>query len=855
MRNVVLMLGLILSIAIAARAQPYSGQVVDEAGVGVPHAKVMLEVTSDSWGGPLQKAEADENGRWKFEPERYQTSIKAIKVGAYAMDFAIGAGLEMNDAPMQLLSDGSFRTVLRRGTEIRGVVVDENGAPVEGAGIAIGAIRNIPNMTPEFPTDAKGEFRFFVRPDSDVTVSVFKKGFGPSQQMFRVGSEPRQLKFTLDKGHPLTVKFVDSDGESIPGVRMRAGKWRDTMVIGSLHTADEQGVLRWETAPVDAVEFSVYAQGFQRLRNVSLTARPEEHVLTLKTNGRLRARVLDDKTSEPIARLQAIPGFDMGSQIVWQRTTHSVIEGKDGELTYLSDEDNPTRLRIEADGYLPLDTETFQAGFGEQQREYRLARTPPITGQVLSASGKPAVGVDVYLVAEGDGIDVREGRLDHRGDELLVSTRSDAEGKFTLPGRVLCTVVVLSDEGVAMVDLNRTDPLLIQDVRLQMKAWGRIEGVAKRAGQPLVNEGIHYSEMHSRFGDQPRVSFYGQASTDADGKFVFERVLPGKLSLYRLNPPDAQGLMSSTALTGAIVEPGKVVQVRIGGSGRMVTGRVKVPDELKPGSFQFGKAWMSSKVPEPSLQIPPDWTDQQRQAAIEEWTEKTEAGRAWAQLAAKRQNMNTRIQPDGTFHFDDVLPGAFSVRVNLEVENPANDDVHIAGFAEVAVGQLDFAVNDEATTPLDIGTVAMTAISPRAPLGGDAPDFTVPTVDGKAFKLSDHRGKWVVLQFWATWCAPCKEEFPAMIKLHERFKDRNDVVIVGLSADADIKTVQAFADENKVPFVMGFVGEMGKSPVVRDYCVNGIPSIWLISPEGKVFTRNSNPEGVSGTLQTQLRKK
>ena len=82
---------------------------------------------------------------------------------------------------------------------------------------------------------------------------------------------------------------------------------------------------------------------------------------------------------------------------------------------------------------------------------------------------------------------------------------------------------------------------------------------------------------------------------------------------------------------------------------------------------------------------------------------------------------------------------------------------------------------------------------------GNAPDFTLPTMDGDDLTLSDLRGKVVVLNFWATWCAPCRYEIPYFIRLQEKY--REDVAFVGISVDKEgWEVVRPFAEEYGVNY-------------------------------------------------------
>ncbi len=116
-----------------------------------------------------------------------------------------------------------------------------------------------------------------------------------------------------------------------------------------------------------------------------------------------------------------------------------------------------------------------------------------------------------------------------------------------------------------------------------------------------------------------------------------------------------------------------------------------------------------------------------------------------------------------------------------------------------------------------------------------ATDFTLPSLDGKQVKLSSFRGKVVLLNFWATWCGPCKAEIPAFVELQQQYK--SDLVVLGLSVDDPADKAKAFADQYKVnyPIVLG----LGHDDIQDAYGpIYGIPASFLISRDGKVCKRH-----------------
>lgn len=111
-----------------------------------------------------------------------------------------------------------------------------------------------------------------------------------------------------------------------------------------------------------------------------------------------------------------------------------------------------------------------------------------------------------------------------------------------------------------------------------------------------------------------------------------------------------------------------------------------------------------------------------------------------------------------------------------------------------------------------------------------ADDFTVPTAGGESFRLSAHRGKVVLLNFWATWCPPCLEEMPALERLYRQQRDAG-LVLVALSVDTDPARVTPFVREHGLSFLIGLDPRV---QVADRYGVRALPSTFVIDPEGNL---------------------
>lgn len=132
------------------------------------------------------------------------------------------------------------------------------------------------------------------------------------------------------------------------------------------------------------------------------------------------------------------------------------------------------------------------------------------------------------------------------------------------------------------------------------------------------------------------------------------------------------------------------------------------------------------------------------------------------------------------------------------------------------------------------------------PVKGDkkAPDFSLQDLNGKKFELNQFRGKVVLLNFWATWCGPCKEEMPSMEALHRQFKGEN-FILLAISVDyGGHKQVKEFIDKHHFTF-----------PILIDptcktldlFQVKGIPTTLLINKKGKIIGKAVGPRSWEST--------
>jgi len=117
--------------------------------------------------------------------------------------------------------------------------------------------------------------------------------------------------------------------------------------------------------------------------------------------------------------------------------------------------------------------------------------------------------------------------------------------------------------------------------------------------------------------------------------------------------------------------------------------------------------------------------------------------------------------------------------------------------------------------------------------GKPALDFEGQTIDGKSLKLSDYRGKVVLLDFWATWCGPCRAELPNVRAVYNNYKDKN-FEIISISLDKNADTLKQFVKKEGMNWPQVFDGKGWKNAVAQLYGVRSIPRMYLLDEQGVI---------------------
>ena len=145
-----------------------------------------------------------------------------------------------------------------------------------------------------------------------------------------------------------------------------------------------------------------------------------------------------------------------------------------------------------------------------------------------------------------------------------------------------------------------------------------------------------------------------------------------------------------------------------------------------------------------------------------------------------------------------------------------------------------------------VSTAAMAAVKPSAA----APDFTLRSLGGPNLRLAEQRGHVVLINFWATWCAPCRQEMPHLNALYQKYRGAG-FVLLGVNVDDDAKAAAALAGQLGLSFPVLLDTD---KQVSRLYDMSSMPATLLVDRDGKVrFLHRGYRDGFEATYDTQIR--
>lgn len=190
--------------------------------------------------------------------------------------------------------------------------------------------------------------------------------------------------------------------------------------------------------------------------------------------------------------------------------------------------------------------------------------------------------------------------------------------------------------------------------------------------------------------------------------------------------------------------------------------------------------------------------------------------------------------------------------VSLTILDELLSPENLTSFVKPAYEAMDLSLKNTVLGKSIEGKIVSMA---KLAIGAVAPDFTLPDTAGNNLSLSSLRGKYVLVDFWASWCIPCRTENPTVVAAFNKYKDKNFTVL-GVSLDRPGEKeawMKAIADDHleQWPHISDL--QFWNSPVVDLYSIRGIPQNYLLDPEGKIITSNLRGPALEAKLAEILK--
>jgi peroxiredoxin len=227
-------------------------------------------------------------------------------------------------------------------------------------------------------------------------------------------------------------------------------------------------------------------------------------------------------------------------------------------------------------------------------------------------------------------------------------------------------------------------------------------------------------------------------------------------------------------------------------------------------------------------------------------------------LSARQKEINKEIKTyvQQIVQNSDKVP--FSLFILANYQNMASDpNYNIDGFTgEEMLGFLDAMIKKfpDHKELVGIRSTIESQIPKSMWVGKQAPEISLPDTEGKVIKLSSFRGKYVLVDFWASWCGPCRRENPNVVEAYNKFKESN-FTILGVSLDQNMEAWKKAIIADNLSWTHISDLKYWQSEVVPLYGITGIPFNVLVDPSGKVIAENLRGAGLQEKLSEILEGK
>lgn len=757
---------------------------------------------------------------------------------------------------------GTAEMALENALRIAGTVVNESGEVVRGAEIyLVNSERSESKRVTA--SDASGKFSVIVPEPGQVGLMVQAAGYRTRLQLVTASASLRSVRVPLTTASPLVGRVMDQNNAPVAGARVKLDAWNGSRLLDWQTMTDQQGKFTWDSPPEGSVMFQITAANYLPGRN-SIGTQTSEARFVLRKMSRVLGRVVDAETGKPIDDFLVVRGraYNENEPMRWER--YDTTRGRRGEYSVrLTDYGSNVRLQllVEAQGYMPAVSAEFKSA-GVFTNDFALKKARGIRGVVQLPDGAPAANATVVLVEPGDEAYMEKPGELRRSGSGGDFQRSNARGEFEFAPK-LSPHTVIASHPLGFAEIRASN--VVSGGKIVLQPWGRVQGRVQVGSGSQEGKTVALTSADWEYGFEGRssapLSLSLRTETDADGKFTLDRVPPGerKAALQiRVNDRSSGRGQSTTHSLPVFIKPGEVTPVMIGGAGRTIIGRMTVaggdPEDVD-WKRDIHTMYSIRSMP-PGMQgvtVTQNMSEQERQKAFREFEDRQRAywmsdeGRA---LKRKDRRYVLMFETNGTFRVDNVEPGEYQLYVSLTNPDRPDNYYEYIGSANRNV-TIPAAKPGEEKVPFDVGATAVQVRGIQR-TGRKAPAFEVKTFDGKTFKLEDLKGKYVFLDFWATWAGTRNLDVQMLKAVHDAYGADDRLVMIGMNFDSEASLAQNAAKENGFKWPQAFAGPWGQGTFYQSYGLQGLPDNVLIDPDGKIAARNLRGSNIRNTIRTKL---
>ena len=454
---------------------------------------------------------------------------------------------------------------------------------------------------------------------------------------------------------------------------------------------------------------------------------------------------------------------------------------------------------------------------------------------MLDESGRPVSNARVYIGSYSEHLYLQDLHTEDGGRSSNYRVKTNDQGEFEIAHQLeRYTLIVVCDQGYGEADRPVGDPPGV----VILRRWAKVSGRLVQAGKPVGDWNVRLDPIRDQGGDAPRghVGFYTQ--TAVDGSFVFDRVPPVACRVEGNLHWSVNGPLCSSRSVPIAPAPGEEITLSLGRGGAEVTGRVALdPPATADFDYHFGLNYLVRAGRESSRRHSVakkgfDW----RRGWSDAWTSSQE-GAAYLQTL---HHYFVKPDPDGRFRISGVEPGEYDLAFRL-YGSTEGCLVHPVGLAVVRV------TVPEDRSAVDLGTIRVPAL-PGLKVGDAAPEFEFAGIDGSRQKLADARGKYVLVDFWATWCGACVAKIGEVESLRQKYAERLGLVVVGANLDQDVQRAKEFLRDRKLRWEHALLGEWSSTDVPKRFAVSSVPTYVLVGPDGRIVAHEGSLDAIAAIL-------